>query len=279
MNQNPSIPLAAVIGHPIAHSKSPALHGYWLRRYRIRGHYIPLDIAPEDLEESLRLLPRIGFVGANITIPHKERALEIADIVAERAAAIGAANTLSFGADGRIQADNTDGIGFMANLWQSAPDWRPSRGPACVLGAGGASRAIIFALIEAGVPEIRLTNRTRARAEELKAAFGPLITIHDWEARDRMLEDSATLVNTTSLGMNGKPELEIDLTRLPTSALVTDLVYTPLKTALLHRAEVHGCRIVDGLGMLIHQAAPGFERWFGCAPEVDEAVRQAVLLA
>lgn len=279
MTDHPRIPLAAVIGSPIAHSRSPALHGYWLKRYGIKGFYIPMDVAQADLEQVLRMLPKMGFVGANVTIPHKEAVLHIADVITDRAALIGAANTLIFRKDGKIQADNTDGAGFIANLRQNAPHWVPSLGPAAVFGAGGAARAVIAALIEVGVPEIRLANRTRARADALRSDFGAKINVYEWVQADAMIDGAATVVNTTSLGMTGKPDLVLPLGSLSSHALVTDLVYTPLKTQFLIEAEERGATIVDGLGMLLHQAAPGFERWFGQRPEVDEATRSAVLSA
>jgi shikimate dehydrogenase len=277
MTDLPRIPLAGVIGHPIAHSRSPALHGYWLRRYGIKGHYVPMDVAPLDLRQVLELLPKLGFVGINVTIPHKEAVLQIADIVTDRAALIGAANTLIFRKDGRIHADNTDGSGFMANLRQRAPGWQPAAGPAAVFGAGGAARAVIAALLEVGVPEIRIANRTRPRAEAMRADFGAKLKVFDWVQAPNMLEGAATVVNTTSLGMVGKPEFRVPLDALEPTAVVTDLVYNPLKTPLLLQAEALGCTVVDGLGMLLHQAAPGFERWFGQRPEVDDATRNAVL--
>jgi shikimate dehydrogenase len=277
MTDHPRIPLAGVIGHPIAHSRSPALHGYWLRRYGLKGHYIPIDIAPNDLGDLVRTLPRLGFVGLNVTIPHKEAILHVADIITDRAALIGAANTLIFRKDGKIHADNTDGSGFIANLRQNAPLWAPASGPAVVLGAGGAARAIIAALIEVGVPEIRLANRTRPRADALRSDFGAKVVVHEWVQAGNILEDAATVVNTTSLGMTGKPDFRVPLNALSPRALVTDLVYTPLKTQFLIEAEAMGCTTVDGLGMLLHQAAPGFERWFGQRPDVDDATRKAVL--
>ena len=271
------IPLAGVIGSPIAHSKSPTLHGFWLRRYGIKGHYIPMDIAQSDLKDALRMLPRMGFVGLNVTIPHKETVLALADVVTDRAALIGAANTLIFRKDGTIYADNTDGSGFTANIRQEAPHWVPGLGPAAVFGAGGAARAVIAALIEVGVPEIRVANRTRPRAEALRDAFGAKVVVCDWVQAANMVEGAMTVVNTTALGMEGKPEFRVPLDALSPRALVTDLVYTPLKTGLLQRAEAAGCTVVDGLGMLLHQAAPGFERWFGKRPEVDAETRAAVL--
>lgn len=279
MTELARIPLAGVIGHPIAHSRSPALHGYWLQRYGIKGHYVPLHIAPQDLQKALELLPKLGFVGANVTIPHKEAVLKLADVVTDRAALIGAANTLIFRADGRLHADNTDGAGFIANLRQNAPQWDPTAGPAAIFGAGGAARAVIAALIEVGVPEIRIVNRTRHRAEALRSDFGAKLIVTDWVQAPGMLEGAATVVNTTSLGMAGKSEFRVPLDGLEKSALVTDLVYTPLQTQFLIDAAARGCTTVDGLGMLLHQAAPGFERWFGRRPEVDAATRQAVLSA
>lgn len=277
MTDLPKIPLAGVIGHPVAHSRSPALHGFWLARYGIKGHYIPMDVGHADLKEVISILPKLGFVGLNVTIPHKQAVLHLADIVTDRAALIGAANTLIFRKDGRIHADNTDGSGFIANLRQNEPNWQPSVGPAAVFGAGGAARAVIAALIEVGVPEIRISNRTRPRAEALRSDFGAKLTVYDWVQAPNMLEGAATVVNTTSLGMAGKPEFRVPLDALESSALVTDLVYTPLMTGFLLDAQSKGCTVVDGLGMLLHQAAPGFERWFGHRPDVDQATRNAVL--
>ena len=277
MTDLPRIPLAGVIGHPIAHSRSPALHGYWLKRYGIKGHYVPLDLAQSDLREALNFLPKIGFVGLNVTIPHKETVLALADVVTDRAALIGAANTLIFRKDGKIHADNTDGLGFFANLRQHAPHWHPQNGPAAIFGAGGAARAVIAALIEAGVTEIRLSNRTRARAEALRHDFGAKLHVHDWVQAANMLDGAALVINTTALGMTGKPDFRVPLDALDPAASATDLVYTPLMTQFLIDAQDRGAHVVDGLGMLLHQAAPGFERWFNHRPEVDEATRSAVL--
>lgn len=271
------IPLAGVIGTPIAHSKSPQLHAHWLKTLELPGHYIPMDVNPDDLEKVVRCLPKMGFVGANITVPHKERIMEIADLISDRAALIGAANTLIFQQDGRIHADNTDGYGFIQNLKQSAPDWDPAGGAAAVLGAGGAARAIVASLLQAGVPKVLISNRTRVRAEALKSEFGKRIEVYDWVKAGNMLEEAATVVNTTSLGMIGKPPLRVPLDGLRKGALVTDIVYAPLKTQLLLEAERRGCVTVDGLGMLLHQAVPGFERWFGKRPLVDSAARAAAL--
>lgn len=270
------IPLAGVIGSPIAHSRSPDLHGFWLKRYGIKGHYVHLDVAQSDLAEVLRTMPKMGFVGANVTIPHKESVLALADSVTDRAALIGAANTLIFRADGKIHADNTDGYGFVENLRANA-DWDPKAGPAAIFGAGGAARAVIASLVDVGVTEIRLSNRTRLRSNALKAEFGSKVTVYEWVHAGSMLEGAMTVVNTTSLGMVGKPEFKVPLDALSPKAVVTDLVYTPLRTAFLENAAKNGCQTVDGLGMLLHQAAPGFERWFGVRPEVDDETRQVLL--
>lgn len=277
MTGHPRIPLAGVIGSPVAHSRSPRLHAHWLRSYGIRGYYIPMDVTQSDLAEVLRALPKAGFVGVNVTIPHKETVLRLADIVTDRAALIGAANTLIFREDGKIHADNTDGYGFVANLRQNAPAWTPQAGPAAVFGAGGGARAVIASLLECGVPEIRLANRTRPRAEALRNEFGARITVFDWVQAGNMLDGAMTVVNTSSLGMVGKPEFRVPLDALSPAATVTDLVYTPLRTRLLEEAATLGCTTVDGLGMLLHQAAPAFERWFGARPEVDQKTRDAVL--
>lgn len=277
MSQLPRIPLAGVIGSPIAQSKSPQLHGHWLKTYGIAGHYIPMDIAAGDLENVMRTLPKMGFVGVNITAPHKEKVMQIADLVTDRAILIGAANTLIFRKDGKIHADNTDGYGFLENLKAGAPQWNPKSGPAAIFGAGGAARAVISSLLEAGVPEIRISNRTRVRADQLQKDFGNRVRVYDWVQAGNMVDDAALVVNTTSLGMIGKPELRVPLDGLQPHTVVTDLVYAPLKTKMLETAEAYGCATVDGLGMLLHQAVPGFERWFGQRPVVDRATRAAAL--
>lgn len=275
MSEN-RIPLAGVIGAPIHHSRSPILQRYWLETYGIKGYYIPMEIASEDLETVLRTLPKAGFVGCNVTLPHKEAVLALADVVTDRAAVIGAANTLTFLPDGRIQADNTDGFGFVANMQQHAPKWDAKAGPAALFGAGGAARAVISALIEMGAPEIRIANRSRARAETLREEFGGMITVYDWAEAGAMLEGAVTVVNTTSLGMAGKDPFTVPLDALSPTATVCDIVYTPLHTPLLIAAKEKGCVTVDGLGMLLHQATPGFERWFGKRPEVTDALRDVV---
>lgn len=271
------IPLAGVIGHPIAHSRSPLLHKHWLRTYGLAGDYVPLHVSEHDLETVLRALPLMGFVGVNITIPHKVAVMDIVDHLSDRAILIGAANTLIFRADGKIHADNTDGYGFIANLKQNAPGWQASAGPAVVLGAGGAARAVITSLIEMGTTEILLSNRTRPKADALKSEFGSKVHVIDWVQAGNMMEEAITVVNTTSLGMTGAAEFRVPLDGLRPGTVVTDLVYTPLRTRLLTEAQAAGCITVDGLGMLLHQAVPAFERWFGVRPEVDDATRAAVL--
>lgn len=271
------IPLVAVLGSPVAHSKSPLLHGFWLKQFGIQGHYVPIDVMAADLEQVLQTLPKMGFVGANVTLPHKEKILSIADQISDRAALIGAANTLVFQPDGKLYADNTDGYGFIENIRQHAPDWQAKDGPALVLGAGGAARAIVSALLEAGAPEVRISNRTRARADQIKSDFGGRVGVVDWVKAGAEIEYAHTLVNTTSLGMTGKSALTISLDKLNPETLVTDIVYSPLETELLRAARSKGCRVVDGLGMLIHQAVPGFQRWFGQKPVVDQAIRDILL--
>ena len=270
-------PRAGVIGNPISHSLSPKLHGHWLRRYGIDGSYDALQVTEDSLERTLRSLPAQGYVGVNGTLPHKVAALQIADQLTDRATLIGAANTLTFKDDGRIFADNTDGYGFLENLRQGAPGWDAKSGPAVVFGAGGAPRAVIVSLIEAGVPEIILTNRTRPKAESLRADFGARIRIVDWVQAGSVLSDAATVVNTTSLGMKGGQEFRVPLDGLRSGTVVTDIVYTPLRTKFLDVAAEKGCVTVDGLGMLLHQGVPGFERWFGKRPEVDADLRRAIL--
>ncbi len=271
------IPLAGVIGHPIAHSKSPQLHGHWLKTHGLPGFYVPMDVGADDITNVIKTLPKMGFVGVNITVPHKVKVMDLADLVTDRASLIGAANTLIFRRDGKLHADNTDGYGFIQNLRQGAPSWNPKAGPAAVLGAGGAARAVVASLLEVGVPEIMIANRTRVRAEALQSDFGKRVRVVDWVQAGNMIEDAATVVNTTSLGMLSKPELRVPLDGLQKSTVVTDLVYNPLKTRLLQEAEDVGCVTVDGLGMLLHQAVPAFERWFGVRPDVDDATRAAAL--
>ncbi len=276
--------LAGVMGWPIEHSRSPRLHGYWLDHYEIDGAYVPFAVRPERLEAAIGGLRALGFRGCNVTIPHKEDVLLFVDELSETARRIGAANTIIFDDDGRTLGDNTDGFGFIASLQGGASRWRASDGPAVLLGTGGAARAISVALLDAGVPSIRLINRTPERAEALAATLRPMmpgraIDVVAWNEREAALEGASLLVNTTSLGMTGQPPLDLRLDALPAGAVVVDIVYSPLTTALLAAAHARGNPIVDGLGMLLHQARPGFAAWFGQDPEVTDDLRHAVLAA
>lgn len=268
---------AGVIGWPVDHSLSPRLHGYWLQHYGIDGVYLPLPVAPEDIESAIRNLPDNGFAGANVTVPHKEVAFKTVDTLSDTAKKIGAVNTIVCGKDGLLHGDNTDAFGFMENIRATVLDWTPNTSPAVVLGAGGAARAVIAALIEAGASDIRLTNRTRDRARHLAEHFGAAVQVVAWDDRHVAVDGAGLLVNTTTLGMTGKPALEMQLTGLSADAVVNDIVYAPLQTPLLQAAAKAGYRAVDGLGMLLHQARPGFEAWFGKRPEVTAELRRHVL--
>lgn len=263
--------LAGVMGWPIKHSRSPYIHGFWLQDYGIDGAYVPLGIDPADLADAFRTLPKVGFRGWNITLPHKEAALRLVDTITPAAERIGAVNTVTVQPDGTLSGDNSDAFGFSAHLEQTTPGWPKDR-PAVMLGAGGAARAVCFALLEAGVPEVRVLNRTMARAEELATANGAKVQAMPWHDLPGALADAGLLVNTTSLGMHGQPPLEVDLSSLPDNAVVNDIVYVPLQTPLLAAAAERGLRTVDGLGMLLHQARPGFERWFGQTPVVTQSL-------
>lgn len=270
--------LAGVMGWPVEHSLSPHLHGYWLEQHGIDGAYVPLAVAPADLPTALTALPALGFRGVNLTLPHKEQALDLCQEVDDLARRIGAVNTIVV-RDGRLFGSNSDAFGFLENLKEGAPDWRAEAAPAVVLGAGGASRAVVAALADAGVPEVRLVNRTRERAEALATALGGALSVYDWDRREAALAEAGLLVNTTTLGMAGQPPLDLDLGALPVEAVVTDIVYTPLMTPLLQAARTRGNPLVDGLGMLLHQARPGFEAWYGVRPEVTRGLRDFVLSA
>ncbi len=271
---------ACVIGWPIKHSRSPLIHNYWLDKYGLAGGYEKRAVEPGDLGDFLQNLAGNGYVGCNVTVPHKEGAFALADVTHDEAKAVGAANTLWLDEDGRLHADNTDIYGFMNHLTESAPHWqRPDR-PVVVLGAGGAARGIVYGLLKSGVGELRLLNRTRQKAEELAAQLkgtGGAIHVPEWQDRDMALKDAGLLVNATSLGMDGSPPLELSLDALPDDAVVADIVYAPLETDLLAAARAKGCRTVDGLGMLLHQAVPGFERWFGVRPEVSDELRALIV--
>lgn len=263
--------LAGITGWPVSHSRSPRLHGFWLKQYGIDGAYLPLPIEPAHFPAAIRGLMLAGFAGVNVTIPHKVAAFAICDVVDESARRAGAVNTLVFD-EGRIIGSNTDGWGFLQNLRANGVD--PAAGPALILGAGGSARAVASVLLELGV-RVTAANRTRSRAEELARAL-PGLAVIDWDARDQVLPGNALLVNTTSLGMEGHPPVVIDLGRAGRGLTVADIVYVPLETPLLAAARARGIRTVEGLGMLLYQAVPGFRTWFGVDPVVDEALRRFV---
>jgi shikimate dehydrogenase len=271
-----AIPRAGIIGWPVNHSRSPILHGYWLRKYGLAGSYERIPIAPDNFKAAFRALSDQGFVGANVTIPYKQTAMACCDELDPIAKRLGAVNTVVI-THGRYSGFNTDGFGFMENLRQNAPGWKPNAGPAVIIGAGGAARAVIAALSDAGVKEIRLFNRTLARARQLASDLGGPISPSDWGGLNSGLSGCHLLVNCSSLGMTGEPPLEISLHALPLAAFVYDLVYSPLRTPLLQAAAARGNPTIDGLGMLIHQARPGFAAWFGVMPEADDMVRNLLL--
>lgn len=268
---------AGVMGWPVDHSRSPALHGYWLKAYGIDGSYLRLPVPPESLGQALRELHEKGFSGVNLTLPHKEAALSFLDGITSEARQIGAVNTVFITAEGKLLGTNTDAFGFMTNLTTGAPAWRAEDGPAVVLGAGGAARAVCHALHAAGVREIRVVNRTLVRAEALAMTMGPRFHPLPWEQRGQALAGAALLVNTTTLGMKGQAPLDIDLSALPPTAVVNDIVYIPLETPLLAAARKRKNPVVDGLGMLLYQAQPSFAGWFGIRPEVTAELRAHVL--
>ncbi|MDH5189328.1 MAG: shikimate dehydrogenase [Rhodospirillaceae bacterium] len=274
---------AGVIGWPVDHSLSPLVHGFWLDHFKINGTYERIAVEPKKLERELLGLGQNGFVGVNITVPHKEAALKIVDETDETAARIGAVNTIVVKDGGKLFGLNTDGFGFIENLKAGAPDFNFSKSPAVVLGAGGAARSVIGALLNAGTPEVRIINRSGARAEALAMDLAPFwdgdIAIVPWDHRAAALAEAGLLVNTTTLGMKGQPELEISLDRLDPDAVVNDIVYNPLETKLLKNAKERSNVTVDGIGMLLHQARPGFKLWFGMDAKVNDELRAHVLQA
>ncbi len=267
---------AAVIGHPVKHSKSPLIHNYWIKKYGLNGSYEAIDLAPENLKNGLKALVEEGYTGFNFTIPHKEKVIALCDILDASDEKIGAINALSI-KSGKLHGFNTDGFGFLANIKTAYPDFKFDDGAAVVLGAGGAARAIISGLMDENVPEIILINRTREKAQNLADEMGGNIRVLDWDDRSAALKNANLLVNTTSLGMNGQPALEIDLSALPPSAMVNDIVYAPLYTDLLKSAQNNGNRVVTGIGMLIHQARPAFKEWFGVMPDITDELEKLVL--
>ena len=269
--------VAGVMGWPVEHSRSPRLHGFWLEQHGIDGAYVPFSVSPPHIREAVRALPRLGLRGVNVTLPHKEAALAACTEVDAVAQRIGAVNTIIVRPDGSLLGTNTDAFGFLESLRQGHPGFDPATGPAIVLGAGGAARAVVAALADCGSPRIRLVNRTRVRAEALVSDLNVSCAIFAWDRLAKALEGGALLVNTTSLGMTGQPPLDLDLASLPVDALVTDIVYAPLQTPLLAAASARGHPVVSGLGMLLHQARPGFKAWFGPDPEVSDELRAFIV--
>ena len=267
---------ACVIGWPITHSRSPLIHGYWLRQHGIAGSYEKVAVRPQDAADFLLTLADNGYAGCNVTVPLKEIAFEIAGEKDASAVAVGAANTIWIDA-GRICAANTDTYGFMTHLSRSVPDWSERDAPALVLGAGGAARAIVYGLLDAGVGEVRIANRTRVRAEEVAAHFGSRVRVVEWEQRAKAAREAGVIVNTTTIGMKSEGDLGLDFRTLDDRTVAVDIVYVPLETGMLASARKAGLRTVDGLGMLLHQAVPGFEKWFGVRPEVTAELRDLIV--
>jgi shikimate dehydrogenase len=268
--------LAGVMGWPVMHSRSPKLHNYWFEKYKLAGAYVPLAIKPEGLQAALRALSPLGFSGCNLTIPHKQAAMAVVDEVDEVAQKIGAISCVVVRPDGALFGTNNDRFGFVESLKQEQPAWRAAAGPAVVIGAGGGARAVVYGLFECGAREIRLVNRTLARAQKLAADFGGPIKVLPWSERHAALEGAATLVNATSQGMQGTPPLDLDLAKLPQGALVADIIYIPRETPLLAAARARGNRTMNGLGMLLHQARPAWKAWFGLEPEVTPELRALI---
>ena len=264
------------MGWPVAHSRSPLIHGHWIAHHGLRGAYVPLAVQAVQLEQALRALPVLGFAGCNLTIPHKVQALSVLDQIDPIARRIGAVNTVVVQADGSLRGTNTDAFGYIESLRQAQPAWVADRGPAVVLGAGGASRAVLCALMDAGVALIRLCNRDGDKAQALAQEFGAGVQALPWSERHSALQDAQLLVNTTSLGMQGQDALDIRLDALPGQAVVSDIVYVPRITPLLAAAQARGHPIVEGLGMLLHQARPAFAAWFGPMPAISETLLHTV---
>ena len=273
----PSYGLAGVLGWPVAHSRSPKIHSYWISKYGLLGAYVQLPVAPGQLGLALPGLAALGFRGCNITLPHKVDALHLVDALDANAARIGAINTIVVQGDGSLKGFNNDGFGYIQSLLDAKPDWRADAGPITLLGAGGAARAVIIALIDAGALEIRLLNRTRDKAEALAAINPQVVKVHDWSERHAALAGAAMLINTTNQGMYDQPPLDLALDDLPRTALVSDLIYVPLETPLIQAAKARGHVAINGLGMLLNQAVPAFEAWFGIKPTIDAALRQKIL--
>jgi shikimate dehydrogenase len=268
--------IAGLLGWPVAHSRSPVIHNHWLARYGIAGRYVLFAVPPEKLEAAARGLAALGLRGCNVTTPHKQAIFPLLDRVDDLARRIGAVNTVVVEQDGTLTGFNNDGNGFIQSLRDADPKWRPDSGPILVLGAGGASRAVVASLAAQGAREIRVANRTQDKAREIAEAVGPAVKVVPWEQREDALDGVALLANATSLGSVGKPSLEMRLDRLPKGALVGDLIYVPPETPLLEAARKRGNVTVNGLGLLLNQARPAFNAWFGVMPEITPELRQAI---
>jgi shikimate dehydrogenase len=268
--------LAAVMGWPISQSRSPMLHNYWFEQHGLAGTYVPLAIRPENLGAALRALPALTFAGCNLTIPHKQEAMRIVDEVDITATKIGAISCVVVRPDGSLAGSNNDWFGFVHNILEFVPDWRADTGPVAVMGAGGGARAVIYGLMQRGARDIRLCNRTHARALNLAKDFGGPITVLPWEQRHDAIEGIAMLVNATSQGMIGQAALDLKLDKLPVSALVNDIIYIPRETPLIAAARARGNRTVTGLGMLLHQGIPAWQAWFGMTPTVTAELRRRI---
>ena len=268
--------LAGVMGWPVAHTRSPAIHNHWIAQYSLKGAYVQLPVQPQNLEAAIRGLPALGFAGCNITVPHKVNAMQLMDTLHPAARRVAAINTVVVQADGSLLGMNNDGYGYIQSLRDAQPDWRGDAGPALVMGAGGAARAIVVALLDEGVPEVRLCNRTQEKAQALIDAFGDRVTVVPWADRNSAMAGVRLLVNTTTQGMHGQPALDVALDDLPAEALVSDAIYIPLETPLLAAARQRGHQTVNGLGMLLNQARPAFQAWFGVQPELTPGLIAAV---
>lgn len=269
--------LAGVMGWPVAHTRSPAIHNHWIAHYGLKGAYVQLPVMPERLEDAMRGLPALGFAGCNVTVPHKVSAMRLVDELHPAAKRIAAINTIVVLPDGRLRGMNNDGVGYIQSLRDKDPSWRADRGPVLVLGAGGAARAIVVSLLDEGAPEVRLANRTRERAEELAHALDERVKVVEWSERNQAMAGVSLLVNTTTQGMHGQPALEVQLDELPKEAWVSDAIYIPQETPLLAAARLRGHVTVNGLGMLLNQARPAFHAWFGVMPDITPALLRAVM--
>ena len=276
MSDSPFV-LAGVMGWPVAHTRSPAIHNHWIARHGLKGAYVQLPVHPDRLEAALRGLPALGFAGCNVTVPHKVSAMHFMDELHPTAQRVAAINTIVVQPDGSLLGMNNDGAGYIQSLRDADPTWRGDAGPALVLGAGGAARAIVVALLDEGVPELRITNRTLERAQALAEAFGDRVKVVPWAERNEALAGISLLVNTTTQGMHGQPPLDVALDALPAAAMVSDAIYIPMETPLLAQARLRGHQTVNGLGMLLNQARPAFKAWFGVMPEITPELRVAIL--